>query len=200
LLYENGVAATSVQSADGSTISLTAKSSTHFPADGIVDLTVDPDRTAEFTIDLRVPEWAQNFSAEVAGQHYAATKNQLLAIKRTWKKGDKIKISFAMPVEVLPGGLSYPHMVAFRRGPQVLALDKALNPGVDSLINITYAAAASGPQLADASATLPAAWGWKEAFYLDAKIGDTSKKVMLVPFAEAGQTSGDVAVWVTSLQ
>ena len=90
--------------------------------------------------------------------------------------------------------------MAFRRGPQVLALDKALNPGVDSLINITYAAAATGPQLADASATLPAAWGWKEAFYLDAKIGGTSKKVMLVPFAEAGQTSGDVAVWVTSIQ
>jgi hypothetical protein len=141
-----------------------------------------------------------------------------LPITRIWKKGDKVKISFDMPVQVLPGGPSYPHAVAFQRGPQVLALDKSLNPGVDTLSSITYAAAvrgsdridaaggsgpstpARGSQLTDASAALPPTWSWKEAFYLDAKIGDTSKKVMLVPFAEAGQTTGDVAVWVTALQ
>ena len=102
-----------------------------------------------------------------------------------------------------------PTAVAFQRGPQVLALDKALNPGVDTLSNIHYAgatlgsgriAAAGALRLTDASAALPASWGWKEAFYLDAKIGATSKNVILVPFAEAGQTTGDVAVWVTALQ
>jgi uncharacterized protein len=199
LLYENGTANTTIHSSTGLAIPLTIKSTTRFPADGRVTLTFDPGRPAEFTINLRVPDWAQNFSAEVAGQYYSATNRSILSIKRTWKKGDTVRISFAMPVQVLPGGLSYPNAVAFKRGPQVLALDKSLNPGVDTLSNITYAAARTS-QLTDASAALPPTWSWKEAFYLDAKIGDTSKKVMLVPFAEAGQTTGDVAVWVTALQ
>ena len=205
LLYENGVAATSVSGSDGSAVPLVVRSSTRFPADGLVDLSIEPARPAAFTIDLRVPAWAGNFYAEVAGERYSATKGGIVSIKRSWKKGDAVRISFTMPVEVLPGGISYPHAVAFRRGPQILALDKALNPGVDSLSNISYAGgsgqtgAAVGLRLTDASAALPAAWIWKEAFYLDAKIGDTSKKVILVPFAESSQTTGDVAVWVNSL-
>jgi len=206
LLYENGVATTSVSGQDGSAVPLVVRSSTRFPADGLADLSIEPAQPAAFTIDLRVPEWAGNFYAVVAGQRYSALKGGIVSIKRSWKKGDAVKISFTMPVEVLPGGISYPHAVAFRRGPQVLALDKALNPGVDSLGDISYAGgsahhdATGRLRLTDASAALPAAWSWKEAFYLDAKIGDTSKKVMLVPFAEASQTTGDVAVWVNSHQ
>jgi DUF1680 family protein len=195
LLYENGVAATSVRAADGSAISLVVRSRTRFPAGGTVDLAIEPSKAAEFTINFRVPDWAKNFSAEVGGKRYTAgAQGGLLTIRRSWSRGDRVMLSFAMPVEVLPGGLSYPNRVAIKRGPQVLALDKGLNAGIDSLGTVRYG---QGSALADASAALPASWGWKEAFYLDAQVGNTPKKLVLVPFAEAGQKSAEVAVWIT---
>jgi hypothetical protein len=51
-------------------------------------------------------------------------------------------------------------------------------------------------QLSDADATLPADWGWKEAFYLDAVVNGGRRRVVMVPFAEAGQKSDAVEVWI----
>jgi DUF1680 family protein len=181
LLYENGVAATSVPCADGGEDSLVVRSRTRFPAEGVVEFEIGPTRKAEFTINFRVPEWAENFHAIVSGKRYEGRIGELLAIRRTWAAGDRVKVEFEMPVKVLPGGISYPDAVAIKRGPQVLAIDKGLDTGV-----VTYAGSV---RLTDASAALPTDWGWREAFYLD-------EKVVLVPFAEAGQKSAGVEVWI----
>ena len=202
LLYENGMATTSVRGADGSTVPLVVRSQTRFPADGIVDFDVEPARTAVFTLNFRVPDWAEGFSAEVGGKRYTAREGAggMLAIRRNWAKGNRVRIAFAMRVSVLPGGLSYPDAIAIKRGPQVLALDRGLNARIDSLAAVVYGGgtggAGGGPGLADASTALPADWDWKEAFYIDAVAGGTPKKLMLVPFAEAGQKADEVAVWI----
>jgi uncharacterized protein len=104
-----------------------------------------------------------------------------------------VTVTFDIPVEVLPGGVSYPNSVAIKRGPQVLAIDEGLNAGIDPLVAVGYR---NGLKLADASAVLPANWGWKEAFFLDATVDGGPKKVVLVPFAEAGQKAGEVEVWI----
>jgi len=96
-------------------------------------------------------------------------------------------------VEVLPGGISYPNAIAIKRGPQVLAIDQGLNPGIDSVSSVTYV---GNSRLVDAGAAIPAAWDWKEAFYLDAQINHIPKKIVLVPFAEAGQKTDAVEVWI----
>jgi hypothetical protein len=98
-----------------------------------------------------------------------------------------------MPVEVLPGGLSYPAAVAIKRGPQILAIDKGLNSGIDSLGTVRYA---DNSLLTDARAALPADWDWQEAFYLNTKVNNVPQKVVMVPFAEAGQMSAGIAVWI----
>jgi DUF1680 family protein len=211
LLYENGVASTKVRGFDGGDVGLVVKSKTRFPADGIVEFEMEPTRKAVFTINFRVPEWAENFKAAVTsgqmiaegvngsvcgfigGEIYQGRKGEMLAIRRTWAWGDRVIVTFDMPVEVLPGGISYPNAVAIKRGPQVLAIDKGLNEGIDSLVAVGHV---NGLKLADASAVLPADWGWKEAFYLGANVDGDPKKVVLVPFAEAGQKSGEVAVWI----
>jgi hypothetical protein len=104
-----------------------------------------------------------------------------------------VKVTFDMPVEVLPGGISYPNSVAIKRGPQVLAIDRTLNAGIDSGSEVAYI---DSTRLTDAEAALPADWDWKEAFYLNANVDGSPKKVVLVPFAEAGQKAGEVAVWI----
>ncbi len=51
-------------------------------------------------------------------------------------------------------------------------------------------------RFSDADAALPADWDWKEAFYLDVQVNHVPQKVVLVPFAEAGQKTDPVEVWI----
>jgi hypothetical protein len=99
-----------------------------------------------------------------------------------------------MRVEVLPGGISYPGAVAIKRGPQILAIDKGLNSGIDSLSTVRYT---GNSRLIDARSALPADWDWQEAFYLNTEVNDVPQKVVMVPFAEAGQKTAGIAVWIT---
>jgi len=193
LLYENGVASTTVRGADGEDVSLVVRSSTRFPVEGVVDFEVTPAKTAEFTINFRVPEWAENFRVAVEDNSYAGRRGELLAIRREWKAGDRAKVTLDMPVEVLPGGLTYPNAVAIKRGPQVLAIDKGLNSGIDSLGEVYYTGSL---RLTDGDSALPGDWDCKEAFYLDTIVNGGPRRVLMVPFAEAGQKSGEVAVWI----
>ena len=188
LLYENGIARTTVPSADGSPVPLEVKSNTRFPSAGKVDFIITPARTAQFDIQFRVPEWSADFKATIGKEVYTASRGTLLTIQRKWTPGEHVDITFGMPVEVLAGGPSYPNAVAIKRGPQVFAVDKGLNPGYDSTAKMKFAAT---PTMTDAAQALPDNWSWKEAFYLDA-----SKKWILVPFAEAGQDSANIAVWI----
>src|SRR5580658_8541963 len=115
LLYENGVASMEVRSSDGREDSLVVKSKTRFPEVGVVDFEVKPAKRAEFTINFRVPEWAQSFKAIIgAGESVADSvggsvcgsvtserregrKGEMLAIRRTWAAGDRVRITFDMP-------------------------------------------------------------------------------------------------------
>jgi DUF1680 family protein len=193
LFFENGLASTRIRTADAGDISLQVKTTTKFPATGLVDLSITPSKTASFDLGLRVPDWAVNFRATVGKTSYRANKGSILRIRRKWRPGDHIRILFGMPVEILTGGVSYPNAIAVKRGPQVLAVDKGLNPGFDSTALIRLA---QEPSLTDATDSLPVSWGWREAFYLDANCNNIPRKLLLVPFAEAGQTTFPIAVWI----
>lgn len=191
LLYENGIASTTIPTADAGKIGLLVKSITRFPSSGMLDFMITPAKKATFTINFRIPEWSANFKATIGNQTYEAHA-PFLSIHRTWIPGEHVKISFDIPVEILPGGTSYPHAVAIKRGPQILAIDKALNPGIDSSTKISIPAK---PLLTEAP--VPKDWDWKEAFYLDAAVNKTPQKLILVPFAEAGQKTTSISVWIT---
>ncbi|HEV2355767.1 MAG TPA: beta-L-arabinofuranosidase domain-containing protein [Puia sp.] len=193
LMYENSEAGSRVASSDAGEIALRVKCSTRFPLDGDVRFEIEPDKEATFAIQFRVPDWSAGFKAKIGANTYVGNKGGWLTIQRRWKSGDVVLISFDMPAEVLPGGPSYPDAVAIRRGPQVLAIDRGLNDDVDSLGAVSFLTA--GP-LTDAAGSLPAGWNWKEAFWLQALVGNTSRKVMMVPFAEAGQNMDPVEVWI----
>ncbi len=200
LIYEKGIASVKVQDSKGGDVALVVKSRTRCPADGVAVFEVEPSRTAEFTINFRVPEWAENFKAVVGGKTIRSDRFELgdgkfLAIKRSWKKGDVVEVRMDISFGLLPGGDTYPHSEAVTRGPQVLAIDKGLNPGIGVLANVRYV---GGGMFHDAAAALPPDWGWKQAYYMDAKANHLKKRLVLVPFAEAGQKAGEVMVWMTS--
>ena len=165
----------------------TIESHTDFPASGHVVLTITPGERAEFPLSLRVPEWTQRYVARVNGKEYVGHPGEFLPIQRAWKKGDQVDISMDMTVEVIPGGRSYPNAIAVQRGPQVLALESALNPAFPNLETAApKSTLLAGLHFADAPASGP----FHEAFAIDSRSGP---RLTLVPFADAQ----DYRVWLT---
>ncbi len=109
------------------------RSETDFPASGVVRLIVTPAKPGAFTLYLRVPEWTARFTAITAGREYRGKPGEYLAITRRWGKGHKVNVRMDMTVRTHDGGLSYPDSVAFQRGPQVMAVDRSVNPNIPYL-------------------------------------------------------------------
>jgi uncharacterized protein len=196
LLYEAGQVTDTIRADDNSSVILKIKSDTGFPLEGKVVYTITPSVSKVFALNFRVPDWSQNFMASIGKETYMGAADKFLKIKRKWKAGDKLLLSFEMPAQVIAGGISYPSKIAIKRGPQVLAIDAALNAGIDSLHSLVYKK--DNMALADAVETLPLDWGWKQAYSLPLQINDKPRKVIMVPFAEAGQKATEIMVWIES--
>jgi DUF1680 family protein len=193
LMYENGQATDNIVADDQSNVTLNIKSTTKFPVGGKVDFVVTPSESKTFKINFRVPQWSENFTAKVGTDVYTGKKGETLGIDRKWSAGDHISITFDMPVQIIPGGKSYPNDVAIKRGPQVLAIDHGLNPQVGSLAKVVFD---KNNDLLTGADVKTNGWDWKEAFYVDMKVNGKKEKVVMVPFSEAGQTTADIEVWI----
>jgi len=148
-----------------------------------------------------VPEWCNSFSAQIGGKVYKGINNQPIVIERNWRPGDQINVSFDIPVKVLDGGKSYPDHIAFKRGPQVLALDSLLNVNVlkNDSFNPGKKMVISQPQITTNKDLLPENWIGKQVFTMGIADKENSERKMewlLVPFADASQTGGTMKVWL----
>ena len=118
-LYCDGEAR--IELASGRTVVLVQK--TRYPRDGEVEILVNPEEPAEFTLALRIPKWSEKTSLAVNGETVLATPGTYAELKRTWKKGDRITASFDFRARVVSIRNGQP-FDAIIRGPIVLALDK----------------------------------------------------------------------------
>lgn len=195
LLYEPGKVSDTIVDGDRNRLPLNVECTTGFPANGTALYIVNPSKAGRFTLNFRVPDWSDHFTAQTGSETYAGGSRPFLQITRNWKPGDKVVIHFDMPVQVISGGLSYPNRIAFKRGPQILAVDKALNPTIDSLNDLIYPVAHS-TALDNASGLLPANWGWKQAYSVTCELQGRPQQIILVPFAESGQEATPQEVWI----
>lgn len=70
---------------------------TNYPFDGAVDIRVEPERATRFAIEIRIPSWARDASAEVDGQPVdAVVAGEWLRIVRVWRPGDRIRLRLPM--------------------------------------------------------------------------------------------------------
>ena len=168
----------------------------NFPESGDFVLSVTGSTAAIFPIALRVPDWCTNYSATVGGKIYKGTPDQFVTINKNWSPGEKIMISFDMPVAMIAGGKSYPNQIALQRGPQILAMDKSLNAGHvhEFISNAKTEIVIGSSNLKNESDLLPTTWIGKQAYSID--VLNKQEKIILVPFAEASQTEGDMRVWL----
>ncbi len=127
-LYVPGAAACTLH---GTPVTLVSR--TRFPDDGEVTLSIATPRAVRFTLRLRVPDWTTRFEVVVAGHRVIGRPGEYADVTRSWAPGDEVHIRMDVPVRILPGAPTYPNAVALQRGPQVLALERALNPVVPYL-------------------------------------------------------------------
>ncbi|MGA2586212.1 MAG: glycoside hydrolase family 127 protein [Candidatus Aminicenantales bacterium] len=133
---------------NGRTIDL--KQETRYPWDGAVKIAVGPDKPVEFTVNVRIPGWAQHRPVPGDLYEFADTSDEPIAlsmngaavslemdrgyarIKRTWKKGDVIDLLLPMPVRRVVAHASVKAdagRIALQRGPIVFCAEGIDNGG-----------------------------------------------------------------------
>ena len=136
-LYDNSVLDWHLE--NGTPLKIRQK--TNYPWDGEVQLTVSPAQPADFTLNVRIPGWAQDASVSVNGKTVAAVQaGQYLPIKRQWKPGDTVNLNFPMIPETV---VSNPRVaedmgrVAVQRGPVIYCMEQIDQPDNSALSDIS---------------------------------------------------------------
>ncbi|HUA23128.1 MAG TPA: beta-L-arabinofuranosidase domain-containing protein [Steroidobacteraceae bacterium] len=93
---------------------------TDYPAGEQITLAVDTDAPAAFAVMIRIPGWLQqNPEIRVNGRRVtsSAAPGTFAALRRTWKRGDRIELQLPQAFRQEPIDASHPGTVALMRGP-----------------------------------------------------------------------------------
>jgi len=106
---------------------------TRYPWEGVVEVAVEPARRTEFTLFVRIPDWTPETRITVDGAEWrdGLQPGHYCAIKRIWRKGDHLRLEFAMPVRPVyanPRAREDYRSVALMRGPLVYCLESIDQP------------------------------------------------------------------------
>jgi uncharacterized protein len=105
---------------------VTIEQETDFPKGNYVTLRVDPEKESAFALRLRIPAWSARTMVTVNGMEMSGlTAGSYLAIRRTWKSGDVVELTFDFTGRV---ETKNEHFALFR-GPIVLSRDTRFNDG-----------------------------------------------------------------------
>jgi len=201
--------------------SVTLRQATRYPWDGTIGIEVtELVEAGDFTIQVRIPGWADGASVEVNGEALPpseAARGQYATIRRTWQVGDTITVTLPMPAVRM---VSHPRVsgnagrVALRRGPLLYCVEAADHPVGDVrdfvLPDDSPIVPAFRPDLLDGVEVLTAdaelesaAPGWDGALYrpLDSlardRAGRSSVTLTAIPYyAWANRGSGPMTVWL----
>ena len=202
---------------DDNLVNLTQE--TNYPWDGLINISVDPQVSSEFTVCLRIPGWARNKPMPGDLYRYAndddaditLTVNGRLVpieldkgyvrIKRLWSRGDVIKLDIPMPIRrVLCRDEVKDNVgkVAIERGPVVYCAEWIDNGGQVFDLSLPDEAELNTrfyPYLLDG---VTAIRGQAIATYKkDGKTVEKQQPLMLIPYyAWAHRGAGQMRVWL----
>lgn len=161
---------------------------TSYPEQGDIEIMIDPRKSFEFTVSLRIPAWSAVSMVTVNGQSVeGATPGEYLRLKRRWEAGDRIGVKLDMRGRLIrQGGFQ-----AIERGPVVLARDTRFGDGfVDETVVVqttdgfvTLLPAEEKPEKMWMAFTAPMILGTD----LEGELAEP-RQIMLCDFASAGNT------------
>ena len=95
-----------------------------YPTGSSVQVEVlDLSEPSPFTLKLRSPGWCTNPSLKVNGRSVEVQPNSIASLRREWKSGDRLELTFPMETHWVQGEHSNAGRVALTRGPLVFAAD-----------------------------------------------------------------------------
>ena len=106
----------------GANVTLTQ--ATNYPNSGEVTLTLNTDRNRKFPIALRIPAWAGPATRTLVNGRTApgleAHPGTWLVMDREWHDGDRVELTFDMPLRLIQLDAQHPNLVALASGPLTL--------------------------------------------------------------------------------
>jgi DUF1680 family protein len=112
----------------------------NFPVSENVKVKLTIEKPETFTISLRIPTWSEHTGLKINGDPETATPGTYADIKREWKDGDIIDLTFDMRCHLIeaPKGSNRAgdNFVALVRGPVVLARDQHIDPLFNEPIDV----------------------------------------------------------------
>ncbi len=124
----------SLTAPDGSTVELAVD--TRYPWEGVIDITISPERAQDFALFLRIPGWTSEARVSVNGEAAAGAVQPggYHEVRRRWEAGDRVRLVLTMParaVESHPRVAETRGCVALMRGPVVYCFESVDNVQVD---------------------------------------------------------------------
>jgi hypothetical protein len=101
---------------------ITVRQSGDYPFGDLVSLEVTTSQPKEFTVHLRIPEWAQDARVELNGKRWphSPEPGTFAVISRQWRSGDRIDLELPRRMRLEPIEPQHPDTVALLCGPLVL--------------------------------------------------------------------------------
>jgi uncharacterized protein len=99
------------------------KQQTKYPFDNKIQIQVSASQAREYTMYIRIPEWASpNPTLMVNGQRVSSEvqPGTFASIRNTWKDGDRVELELPMPLRLEAVDANHPDIVALMQGPFVL--------------------------------------------------------------------------------
>ncbi|MCA0028185.1 MULTISPECIES: glycoside hydrolase family 127 protein [unclassified Mesorhizobium] len=183
-----------------------------YPWDGAVAITIEPQAPVAFTLHLRVPAWSAGAALKVNGETVKledVTSDGYAAIRRTWKKGDSVRLDLEMPIERLyanPQVRQDAGRVALSRGPLIYCVEATDNDG--SLHRIALPRTASieahdepdllgGVVALSTTALADTDEGWQNGLYRTDPPAARQTRLTAIPyFAWDNREPGEMLVWL----
>jgi len=122
-------------------VTLNIRQETDYPNSGKVIIYINPGKTTEFPLRLRIPRWCHDTYISINGESFDVKKQGgFITLDRKWRKGDKIELEMSMSWRLVKGRKAQSGRVAVMRGPQLFCLNPNLqenfNPDIMRLIAI----------------------------------------------------------------
>ncbi|AFH61626.1 glycoside hydrolase family 127 protein [Paenibacillus caseinilyticus] len=193
---------------------VTLTQTTEYPWNGQAALEIGLAQPAEFTVCVRIPGWCRKAAVTVngAGTDTGQLEKGYVRITRTWSDGDRIELSFDMPVEIVrahPNVRAAAGRIALQRGPVVYCLEEADNgPNLQDIVverDAEFEAEFDAGLLG--GVTVLRGMGTRSVvppegagvLYTTQEYDRTAVPLQAVPyFAWSNRTPGEMTVWIRS--
>jgi hypothetical protein len=194
---------------------------TNYPWEGLVQITVSPERKTKFPLRVRIPGWAQNQPAPGNTYRYAdtnteaytlavngkpvasAVKDGYVVLDREWKKGDVVALQLPMPVRRISATDSVKanrDRVALQRGPLVYCVEGVDNGGKAMNLIVPDGVLFTSQYNADLLGGVVTLQGEAPAVVVSddgASVTTVTKKITAIPYyAWANRGKGQMQLWL----